>query len=225
MKPSSTLLLGLITLFFSACGMAPQKNNETGGSKGTSADAGLSNITARQKNPAVPPGNSTQIDYATLLRRAVLQGPWGEPALLAKILPPEGDMRCGPAAIDSKNPTFTLTLPADLKQREHTLVALSPAGGVYEIYTPYKGDVETADITVPNDLITWPMVQTQNSFTLSAESFDGLWPHDERPTGVFLQAGAYVLALTDGLDRKALKANGVNSKLKVYAACSIYWTP
>lgn len=186
---------------------------------GATGDAGIGQDIAE----STPAAAKAKLGYDDIVRRAIMEGPWGEPALLQGALAPKGDMHCSPTAISAKSPGFTITLPAHLDARRHSLVAISPAGGVLELYTPVDVTVEQGDIIIPNTDITWDKVRSNNRFTLSADAFDGLPPGEERPTGVFLVAGTYVLALTDGVDRQIMKANGVTPQ--VYAACTIQWTP
>lgn len=176
---------------------------------------------ATVKTSAAPSSGDLDKDYQHLFNRAVLHGPWGEPAIVKAVLPAQGGMACSPSALDKDKPDFTLTLPEAADVRNNRLVAISPSGGVLTIYAPTKA---AGQEVAPNTNVTWNLAKQQRVFPVSASAFDGLYIGETQPSGIFLEEGVYIFALVQGLGTDIRKAD-LNIGRTLYAACSVHWTP
>ena len=225
-----SVICGTLLILLSACQAANETTQNSAKQSIGNKSETVANTSQHQPDrtitssePNIVTAEQVSYNYKALLKRAVMDKPWGEPALLEAPLDAESEMACRPRSINAKNPNFNLVLPEAVTNRSHNLIAVTPAGYVFQIYSPYGEDVELADIIVPSNDISWPKAKTQSNFTVSASDLQGLGRNQNEPTPIFLQKGVYIFALVNSSDSTLLKTNGDN--LTVYAACSIHWTP
>lgn len=137
-----------------------------------------------------------------------------------------GGMICAPevfAQNPSKPQPITLTLPASVDARRRALVVVTPERGLLEIYTAYDGSLESVDLLIPSQEISWAKAFSQSRFATRVSALDGLRRGSGTPEALFIEAGRYRFALINGTDPKLLKSIG--SPVKVTAACSFDMTP
>lgn len=91
------------------------------------------------------------------------------------------------------------------------------------MYSPYNDETEEGDLLLPSDVITWQKARSQAKFPVQASSLYALRPGATQPEVLFLEKGRYPFALVNSIDPGLLKAN--NDTVKVFAACSLDWTP
>lgn len=133
-------------------------------------------------------------------------------------------MACTPR-LSSAAPKLVITLPASPALRRHVFAVISPDGRLHEIYTPYSDEVETADIIIPSETISWQKARSRSRFTLSASELTALSPGKQTPERVFTAKGSYKFALVSAIQRDLIAVSDTPGRITVHAGCIIDWTP
>jgi hypothetical protein len=133
-------------------------------------------------------------------------------------------MACTPR-LSSAQPKLVIDLPSPAAQRRHVFAVISPDGRLYEIYTPYSDDVETADIIIPSETISWQKARSRSRFTLSASELTALSPGKQTPERVFTAKGRYKFALVNSIQKDLIAVSDTPGRITVHAGCIIDWTP
>lgn len=129
---------------------------------------------------------------------------------------------CNPAVLDRKS-TFRIVLPTRRIDREGVLAALTPEGNLRIIYQSYGSDVESVDLIIPSNAITWQGARSHYEFAIDVAKFDALREGKDVSEPLFQQSGVYQIALLNGTDREWM-ADG-DAPFWVIAGCVVRWQP
>jgi hypothetical protein len=132
-------------------------------------------------------------------------------------------MTCSPARLTPAKSELTITLPQAAAARQHAFAVITPAGQLYEIYSPYANDVEQADIIIPSATISWRKARTRNVFTFAAADLMASGLGKTVPTQVFQEPGIYKFALVSSIQRDLIAVSDTPGQVTVFAGCLIDW--
>ena len=132
-------------------------------------------------------------------------------------------MTCTPSRIASGKVKLTITLPQALAARRHTFAVITPAGQLYELYSPYSDDVEVADIIIPSEIISWQKARAGIVFSFAAADLMATAPRQNVPTQVFQEAGLYKFALVSSIQKDLIAVSDTRGQVKIFAGCLIDW--
>ncbi len=132
-------------------------------------------------------------------------------------------MSCTPSRITSGKAKLTIALPQALAARRHAFAVITPAGQLYELYSPYSDDVEAADIIIPSEIISWQKARKSAVFSFAASDLMATAPKQNVPTQVFQEAGLYKFALVSSIQKDLIAVSDTPGQVKVFAGCLIDW--
>jgi hypothetical protein len=130
-------------------------------------------------------------------------------------------MSCTPTDVSKTEQKFEISLPENPKDRAHAFVALTPNGRLYEIYSPYGGDVEAEDIVIPSQAINWALASKQRSFALTVDDMSGIEVGKDYASVIFVEDGAYAFALVSSFQKDLIETNGTQPPVTVFSGCVI----
>ena len=132
-------------------------------------------------------------------------------------------MTCTPSRIASGKAKLTITLPQALSARRHVFAVITPAGQLYELYSPYPDDVEAGDIIIPSETISWQKARTRAVFSFAAADLMASAPKQNVPTQVFQEAGLYKFAVVSSIQKELIAVSDTPGQVKIFAGCLIDW--
>jgi hypothetical protein len=130
-------------------------------------------------------------------------------------------MSCTPTDVTKTEQKFEISLPENAKDRAHAFVALTPDGRLYELYSPYGGDVEAEDIVIPSQAITWSLASKQRRFALTVDDMSGIEVGKDDASVIFVEDGAYLFALVSSFQKDLIETNGTQPPVTVFSGCVI----
>lgn len=133
-------------------------------------------------------------------------------------------MRCTPNYVSNSMQDFDIELPADKSDRAHVFTVLTPGGRLYELYTPYGEDVESEDIVIPSQAISWAIASQQSKLSLKVDDISGIEIGKDQPFGIFIEEGDYQFALVSSVQKDLIETNRTEPPVTVYAGCVINFT-
>lgn len=132
-------------------------------------------------------------------------------------------MKCTPSRIASGKVKLTIALPQAPAARRHAFAVITPAGQLYELYSPYSDDVEVGDIIIPSEIISWQKARTRAVFSFAAADLMASAPKQNVPIQVFQEAGLYKFALVSSIQKDLIAVSDTPGQVKIFAGCVIDW--